>query len=305
MKQAIIDIGSNSIRLKCYEIMGNEFKVLFRDKIMAGLAGYTTKGKLNAEGIRCACAALLIFRRSLKRLQVDDVCVFATASLRNIANTDEVLACIKSETGYSIEVLSGEQEAMFGFAGAMQELHPDSGAFFDIGGASTEIVTFAGGRAEYLSSFPIGSRSLYRNCVKKIIPGKSSLKKLKTTIEGTFKPFFYNKDRKLDQQPVLIGIGGTARGVLKLSKYYNNCDNDCRIITGDQLAGLCDFLCSGSRGSIDMIIKMNVDRVHTIIPGILILKHIFNMFHANQMIVGKYGVREGYLKQKIIMNENQ
>ena len=53
MKQAIIDIGSNSIRLTLYETEGQNFKILFREKIMAGLAGYVEDGKLSAEGIEC------------------------------------------------------------------------------------------------------------------------------------------------------------------------------------------------------------------------------------------------------------
>ena len=51
MKQAIIDIGSNSIRLTLYDTEGQSFKILFREKIMAGLAGYVEDGKLSAEGI--------------------------------------------------------------------------------------------------------------------------------------------------------------------------------------------------------------------------------------------------------------
>ena len=54
MKQAIIDIGSNSIRLTLYETKEQDFKILFREKIMAGLAGYVEDGRLSAEGIECA-----------------------------------------------------------------------------------------------------------------------------------------------------------------------------------------------------------------------------------------------------------
>ena len=85
MKQAIIDIGSNSIRLTLYETEGQSFKVLFREKIMAGLAGYVEDGKLSAEGIECACAGLLTFRKILQTLQIENTRIFATASLRNVS----------------------------------------------------------------------------------------------------------------------------------------------------------------------------------------------------------------------------
>ena len=89
MKQAIIDIGSNSIRLTLYETQGQSFHILFREKIMAGLAGYVEDGKLSAEGIECACAGLLTFRGILQTLEIQQIRVFATASLRNISNTEQ------------------------------------------------------------------------------------------------------------------------------------------------------------------------------------------------------------------------
>lgn len=107
MKQAVIDIGSNSIRLTLYETERQNFKILFREKIMAGLAGYVEDGRLSAEGVECACAGLLTFRGILQTLQIDSVRVFATASLRNISNTRQALSVICAATGYTVEVISG------------------------------------------------------------------------------------------------------------------------------------------------------------------------------------------------------
>ena len=148
MKQAVIDIGSNSIRLTLYETENRDFKILFREKIMAGLAGYVEDGKLSAEGIECACTGLLTFRGVLQTLDIEHVSVFATASLRNISNTEQALSLIRTATGYSVQVVSGEEEALLGYAGAMRELHLTGGVFLDIGGASTEIVTFDKGGAD-------------------------------------------------------------------------------------------------------------------------------------------------------------
>ena len=89
----------------------------------------------------------------MQTLAIDRISVFATASLRNISNTEQALSVIHAATGYFEEVISGEEEALFGYAGAMQELRL-SGAFLDIGGASTEIVTFDGGTPVNFASFP-------------------------------------------------------------------------------------------------------------------------------------------------------
>lgn len=296
MKQAVIDIGSNSIRLTLYETHDKNFKILFREKIMAGLAGYVEDGKLSAEGMECACAGLLTFRSILQTLEIAHVNVFATASLRNISNTAQVLSVIHAATDYTVEVISGEEEAVLGYAGAMQELHLTSGAFLDIGGASTEIVTFEQGNPVDFASFPIGSLSLYRNCVKKILPGTGSLKRLRQEILQTIQ---IGKNTP-EPRPLLVGVGGTARAALKMARYYYKCSKDCRTITGEQLDGLCKFLCSGKKDASDLILRLEAERIHTLVPGVLILQHVFHLFGAQQLVVSKYGVREGYLCQKIL-----
>ena len=204
------------IHLTLYKTEGQSFHILFREKIMAGLAGYIEDGRLSAEGIECACAGLLTFRGILQTLAIDRSSVCATASLRNISNTEQALSVIHAATGYFVEVISGEEEALFGYAGAMQELRLSSGAFLNIGGASTEIVTFDGGTPVNFASFPIGSLSLYRRCVKKILPGEGSLKRLRQEISQTIDL----SEDAIASHPLLIGVGGTARAALKLAQHY-------------------------------------------------------------------------------------
>lgn len=296
MKQAIIDIGSNSMRLTVYETQGEHFHILFREKIMSGLAGYVENGALSAEGIECACTDLLTLRGILQTLEIDQISVFATASLRNISNTSQALAIIRAAAGYSVEVISGEEEGLLGYTGAMQELQLDSGAFVDIGGASTEIVTFDDSKPGDFFSYPIGSLSLYRSCVKKILPGDGSLKRLCKVISRTIKA------GNESPRPLLVGVGGTARAVLKLSQHYWKTGEDCCSITAEQLDGLCEFLCSGKKAASDLLLRLEADRIHTLIPGLMILQHVFHLFQAQQMIISNYGVREGYLCQKILRN---
>lgn len=296
MKHAVIDIGSNSMRLTLYETEGESFKIIFREKIMAGLAGYVEKGELSAGGIECTCSGLLEFRKILQTLKIEEVSVFATASLRNISNTQQALSVIQAATGYSVEILTGEDEAYLGYSGAIQEFPLTSGAFFDIGGASTELVTFDDGKPTDVISFPVGSLSLYRRCVKKILPGDGSRKRLRRVISETIKP-----DRKtFNHRPLLVGVGGTARAALKLSRYYYRLSDDCNSITAEHVDELCEFLCSGSKQASDLILCLEADRIHTLVPGLLILQHISHLFKAEQLVISSYGVREGYLCQKII-----
>ena len=299
MKQAVIDIGSNSVRLTLYKIDGRSFKIIFREKIMAGLAGYVENGALSPEGIKCACDALFEFRHTLETLIISKTAVFATASLRNISNTEEALSEIESATGFTVEIISGEEEAQLGYIGAMQELNISEGAFVDVGGASTEVVIFEGGKAKTTASFGLGSLSLYRRCVKKILPGGGSMKRIKAAMQAEI------DDKKLlpqDKHSPLICVGGTARAALKLAVKYFELPEICHSITASQLERLCDMLCQGDKKAVDLILRTEADRIHTIVPGLMILQHIFSHFNADGLIVSKYGVREGYLCQKILTN---
>ena len=159
MKQAVIDIGSNSMRLTVYETTETGgFTILFKDKVMmAGLVGYVEDGALSLDGIARAVLGLMSFRNTLEALNITQVSVFATASLRNITNTTQAVNTIQRATGFSIEVISGEGEARYGFARAMEELDLSDGLFVDIGGASTEVVRFADRQLITANSCPVGS----------------------------------------------------------------------------------------------------------------------------------------------------
>jgi exopolyphosphatase/guanosine-5'-triphosphate,3'-diphosphate pyrophosphatase len=297
MKQAIIDIGSNSMRLTLFETDGTNFKVLFKEKIMAGIAGYVEDGILSPDGIECAYTGLLDFRQTLESLGIADVAVFATASLRNIGNTEEAAAAIKAATGYSVEVISGEDEASFGYIGAMLDVHVSDGAYIDIGGASTEIVPFEGGRPLASASFRVGSLNLYRECVKKIMPGAGSVKRMRRVISDEI-------DKKsafdFDKRSPLVCVGGTARAVLKTAEKLCRLPAGSHTVTKPQFENICDVLLAGGRTASDLVLRLEPDRIHTMVPGVMIMQHIFKLFDASELVISNYGVREGYLCQRML-----
>ena len=75
-------------------------------------------------------------------------------------------------------------------------------------------------------------------------------------------------------------------------------------MTAEQLDELCGFLCGGKKEALDLILRLEAERIHTIVPGILILRHALHLFRAEQLIVSRYGVREGYLCRRILGTEN-
>lgn len=295
MKYAIIDIGSNSMRLTVYSVEKESFTILFKEKIMAGLASYMEHGTLTEEGIRRAGAGLLSFAKTLDHLEITNVSAFATASLRNVHNTQQATQQLSEMAGFPIQVLSGEEEATLGFAGAMQDTAMDSGLFVDIGGASTELVEFEHGQINQASSFPIGSLKLYRDCVKHILPGNGSYTRMEKALK-----------RELGKLPTcqfpggqIAAVGGAARAALKLARTVFQLPQTCRTFTAQQLDEIFSLLRSDQRTATDLILKAAPERLHTLIPGLMILRHIVKTFDASEVIVSRYGVREGYLCQKI------
>lgn len=84
MNVALIDMGSNSIRLAVYKVEQKDFEPIFSKRYMTGLASYVKEKQLTAAGVEQACIVLLDAKSLLEQLSVDQTTVFATASLRNI-----------------------------------------------------------------------------------------------------------------------------------------------------------------------------------------------------------------------------
>lgn len=299
MKYGLIDMGSNSVRLTVYHLNEQEFKILFKEKRMAGLAGYVENGALSQDGIDCACQTLAEFRTTLDLLEIEGVSVFATASLRNISNTDEALEAIRSRTGISVEILSGEQEADYGFYGAICDMDASEGIFVDIGGASTELGLFADGRLTRAGSVPVGSLKLYRDWVKKVMPKKDAQREIRGAIRDAFAQ---SELATLPPRDHFICSGGTARAVLKLCKKQYALEDDVRSFTREQLEGLVQMLTKADRAAAKLILRYEPERIHTMIPGILVLSDLAERYQVQTISVSRYGVREGYLRKRIQKN---
>ena len=175
MKCAIIDIGSNTIRLIVYQVDGSQYEKLITKKKMVGLVGYVVEGQMTEQGIRELIKVLHGFCEIVNYIQVDYTYAFATASLRNIMNADEIVEKIYKELQLKIQILSGEEEARLSFAGAMSNHYFSDGCLFDLGGGSTEVVMFSNGKPNYIESLDMGCLNLYKAHVKNILPNKKEI----------------------------------------------------------------------------------------------------------------------------------
>ena len=155
-RTAIIDIGSNSIRLVVYEGPARLPATLFNEKVMAGLGrGVAENGRLSDEGLAAAREALARFVAIAGEMEVADLRIVATAAVRDAANGGELLDHIRA-LGEEVELLSGEQEALGAGYGVLSGIPDADGIVGDLGGGSLELVRIAAGTVTDRVSFPIG-----------------------------------------------------------------------------------------------------------------------------------------------------
>lgn len=302
MKYAIIDIGSNSIRLTVYrhDEEDNKVYIQFKDKIMAGLAGHVEDGMLTERGIKKACYALKIYKRILGNLDIGNIYPFATASLRNISNTSAAIEQIKLETGFEVDVVSGEQEAKLDFIGATKIINIDDGILVDIGGGSTEIVVFRDKKILTALSMPVGSLNMYKKHVKNLLPTKSERKLIVKEVKKELEKLDIDIEAKYLN---MCGVGGTIRATRKLSVELGDNEKTNKEVDIEDMKKVIKELEGDEKDTIDKILQVVPERIHTIIPGVVILNTITKYFETQRIYVSSYGVREGYLFENVIRYE--
>ena len=297
MKCGIVDVGSTTIRLSIYQWEGRTFKLLMNKKEMAGLAGYIKNGVLSDSGILVACRVLAGFKELLHNFDIADLYVFGTASLRNIVNTEEALETIQAVTGGNVEVRSGADEAAFSFLGAtVGGGAPGTGLLADVGGGSTELVAYQNGAITSGCSLPMGSLSLFTKYVSGLFPTREERKAIRAEVSTELE-----KARTAGLQcDHLTGVGGTFRAAAKLCNDLSGADPDNKVIPAEEIRSLYKGLKKGDQDTLKQILRSVPDRVHTILPGLAILKSILDAYQVSTVTVSTCGVREGYLLHRVM-----
>ena len=235
MMYAVVDIGSNTMRLVIYKVEGGRPRALFNKKEMAELASFIKDGMMTAEGINRACYILDSFNLLAKELGVTQMRVFATASLRNISNSQAAVTEIEDRTGVSITLLSGAQEAEYDFVGAARTVDLQSGLLVDIGGGSTELVFYKDMEIQNAVSLPIGSLSMYTRFIKHLFPTKKERKAIENCVEDML---YRYEVSNLGDCPSVCGVGGTIRAMDKLNSYFCNLSVNNRFVTSENLRAM-------------------------------------------------------------------
>ncbi len=290
----VIDIGSNTIRLSFYRIADGKIDPMMNKKEVAGLASYVKKNnKMSTEGINKLVSILEEYKKIVQKVDTREMFVFATASVRNVDNEKEVLEKVEQRTGIHIRVLSGEDEGRLGYLGAMQCADIDDGLLVDIGGGSTELVFYNDRKVIASSSMPIGSLNLYNRFVNDILPTRKEVKIIKdAALEEISK--IYQPDLKYYADSV-CGIGGTARTVCKIHNEMFDMPESNMLFKSGFTRQVIKTLADNKKEMVKMILHVAPERIHTIIPGTIILGAVARYFESETVAISRYGVREGYI----------
>ena len=285
----IIDIGSNTIRLVLYDVQDGRIRPMLNKKITAGLAGYVKKGRMTEKGIKKLIEVLTEFSEILPYIQIKEIFCLATASLRNIENTDEVCTAVKIQCGFDIIVLSGEEEALYDYYGAMQSVNEPAGVVIDIGGGSTEFVFYMENSISKILSIPIGSLTAYSAYVKDIIPTVKERKEIESAMESAMSEIF-------EKSPdVICGVGGSIRAAVKVYNEIFPTLPKGRV----QISSLASLLKVRKDILAKAILKTAPERIHTFVPGLVLLCTIARKWNIKELTVSTSGVKEGFLTEKL------
>ena len=284
---AVIDVGSNSVRLVIYRVDGRALWTVYNEKVVAGLGkDLTGSGRLSPEGIEAAMSALRRFRAVLDGWRAEEVMAAATAAVREAADGKAFLKRVKDETGLEIRTLSGEEEARYAALGVLCGQPDAEGVVGDLGGSSLELVRLNGLGPVEGATLPLGPFAL--GAPKTLDPDRA-----KRTIDDHLQPLAAKY-----ASPAFNAVGGAWRNLallhMQLADYPLHVAHQYEISRTDALE-LARFVQRQSRGSLERIEGLSKKRFDTLPYSALVLDRLIEKLGVERVIVSAYGVREGLL----------
>lgn len=292
MKYALIDIGSNSIRLNVYS-KDNIKKEVFSKKYMAGLAGFVEDGKLSDKGTKKLMKVLSAQKLLLDYLPIDEIYVFASASLRNVDNGKDIVKKVRKELDLDIDIISDADEAFYGVEGMKMDTDIDEAYTVDIGGGSTELSYVKDGDIKDKFYLHNGSLSLFRDYVENTIPSIREYDEMINDVDDMIRD-----NVKIYKDAKFVASGGTARALGNIFEELKN--NDDREYTVEDVKDYIYEMMDNNKKVIRTTVMVVPERLHSIVPGAIMLYRILKYLDIDKVNVSKLGVREGYLKYKIM-----
>lgn len=291
-RTAIVDIGSNSIRLVVYQGAARVPAILFNEKVMAGLGKeLTTSGAIAEDSMALAIQALQRFRRLCIEMEVDSIKCFATAAVRDATNAKDLLQAA-TKIGFDTQVLNGEEEAELAGLGVLSAIPEANGIVGDLGGGSLELALIKDRKVLDRYSFPLG--------VLRVADLRRKDKdKLKRQISKMLKKTGW--DKTAQGLPFYL-VGGSWRSLARLDMF----DSGYPLpvihhyeMQPQRARRLVSQLARMDKAKLKAVPGLSSSRIPTLNDAAWLLSYIIRYLNSSTMIVSAYGVREGLLFKNV------
>lgn len=302
---AVIDIGSNTVRLVIYRInQVYDFHELQNVKLPIRLYQYLDKkNQLQKKGIDSLIEVIRLFQTIMKHYQLDDVIPVATAVIRQAENQEDILKTVKEKTGMALRLLSDEEEARYGQYAIARSTQFNEGYTIDMGGGSTEVTYFKNGVIQQYHSFHFGVVTLKSLFYDAESDNQKANEKARSYIQKQFDTQDWLKKRNL---PV-ISIGGSSRNIAsvhqRLHDYPMAGSHEYKMHLDDlkETASLFTRLTFSEMQDLDGLSR---DRADIILPANVNYIALYEAMGANELIFCHLGLREGLLMERINREQN-
>lgn len=286
---AVIDIGSNSIRLVIYEGITRTPNVLFNEKVMVGLGrGVADTGNLIPEKVERALDAIKRFKALAYQGGAESFWAIATAAARDADNGPDFIRRAEEILGEEIHVLSGKEEAYYSALGVISSVRNTKGTVGDMGGGSLELVNIDGEDIGSGITVPLGGLRLDDE-------SGGDLARAKEIVADTIKPVALLSEVKGQR---FFAVGGTWRNLARMhmdgKKYPLNVMHEYEVPTEE----LKPFLKRVAKGDIERMRgfgSVAKSRRKLVPLGALVLLEIIRKQKPKSIVLSGSGVREGYL----------
>lgn len=288
---AVVDIGSNSVRLVIYEGAVRSPTPLFNEKVLCALGRrLATTGQLGAKSMERALAALARFRKLAAQTGAPKLHVIATAAVRDAVNGGEFIREAEKICGGKIHVLSGEEEAEYAAAGVVAGFHTPDGFAGDLGGGSLELVDVRARAHSGAVTLPLGCLALLDlsggDLARALEFAAEKLQSVPWLGLGAGRPFY--------------AIGGSWRTLAQLhmveSRYPLNMIHGYTLEAGEA-AKFLDIIVKRPSSPLLKSGAVPNERRDTLPYSAAVLRQFIELAKPSHLVFSGYGVREGLLYQ--------
>ena len=299
MVRAVIDIGSNSIKMRIAAINSGRVRVIRDETEVVRLGrGMSSTGLLSKESMKVSCEAVsrMVHRASLMGAEIF---IAGTMALRTAGNSSEFVKMVKDSTGQDIHIFSGEEEAKYSWLGAIEGLNLKGDAvMFDSGGGSTEFVLGSGSTIKQTVSVPVGAVNLSeRFFTVKDSPIKQAA--CDEAVEFVRKMFADNNVEAFRTPSCqVIGVGG---GVAAMASVKNACESFSPqllhgiILTRRDISRQIKMYASLTLSERENVIGLPASRADVILGSACIVFTALQVLNVSSCVVSINGLRHGLL----------